>query len=339
MTQSSQIDLLSTFVLVCPPLFSSVSLSPLLSSLILFVLSLSSFVLLCNLLCLVLCLFDSINLWSRSVDTMRLLKILSTLLPVGSGALAMTTTNSHPDDGIRVVPLPTSYTSGHEVICLSPDFEIHYDDSLKTKDLPKDLLEATKRTEARLWSNRHQYLSVPRGAEFFASPDLRDGCKHSLQTLNIVIENEGEVGSIMDSATRPAEDRPELERYTLSVPLSGSAILKAPTALGVLRGLTTFEHLFYYIPHSPPSLVPPSKAQSELELESVSNLLVDGRDHKQEPWMSNSNGHGIWYAPTAPYEIEDKPAFGWRAIMLDTSRNWFSKNSIFKVSHPSAIAS
>jgi N-acetyl-beta-hexosaminidase len=37
------------------------------------------------------------------------------------------------------------------------------------------------------------------------------------------------------------------------------------------------------------------------------------------------------FAPSAPYIISDKPAFPWRGFMLDTSRNFFSKQTILKV--------
>lgn len=34
------------------------------------------------------------------------------------------------------------------------------------------------------------------------------------------------------------------------------------------------------------------------------------------------------YAPFAPYEIDDKPLFPWRAVLLDTSRNFFSVDTL-----------
>ncbi|WVQ81171.1 hypothetical protein IAT38_003293 [Cryptococcus sp. DSM 104549] len=40
---------------------------------------------------------------------------------------------------------------------------------------------------------------------------------------------------------------------------------------------------------------------------------------------------GEVYAPHAPYKIEDKPAFEWRAVLLDTSRNYFSVPSLLKI--------
>lgn len=234
---------------------------------------------------------------------------------------------------LRVVPLPTHYTSGQDVLCLSSDFEIRFDRSLKGTELPKDLLQAVKRTERRLWSNRHQYLSVQLGAEFFSS-GLKEGCKHSLKILHVSIDHEDDVvESIMHSAIRPAEERPNLERYTLSVPLEGQAVLKAPTALGALRGLTTFENLFYYLPNSALSGETNLDTGFELGSEQASQLLLqDTLQQETQPLGSKSRKRGVRYAPTAPYEIKDQPAFGWRAVMLDTSRNWFSKPSIYKVS-------
>lgn len=234
---------------------------------------------------------------------------------------------------LRVVPLPTQYTTGEDVLCLSSDFEIRLEKSLEGTELPKDLLQAIKRTERRLWSNRHQYLSVQLGAEFFSS-GLKEGCKHSLKILHVSIDHGGDgvVESIMHSAIRPAEERPNLERYTLSVPLEGQAVLKTPTALGALRGLTTFENLFYYLPNSALSGETNLDTGFVLGSEQASQLLLqDTLQQETRPLGSRSRKHGVRYAPTAPYEIKDQPAFGWRAVMLDTSRNWFSKPSIRKV--------
>lgn len=275
---------------------------------------------------------------------MRLSVIIATLSLFISGSVSGTSNpvasdEQKTDHGLRVLPLPTQYTTGQDVLCLSPHFEIQLDPSLKGRETPEDMRRAIKRTEEGLWTNRHQYLSIQRGAEFFPSDNLKDGCRHSLRTLRISVEGDDEIKPIMNSAIRPAEERPDLERYTLSVPLSGPAVLKAPTALGVLRGLTTFENLFYYL--SKPQY-DHDQADGDVarlfdpQMEQNSQLFItesqDDGDHPGSGARGHGHRHGIWYAPTAPYEIEDKPAFGWRAVMLDTSRNWFSKKSIFKVS-------
>lgn len=268
-------------------------------------------------------------------------------LLASSGSVASETNESfHPENkaghglDLGVVPLPTHYTTGNQVLCLSPDFEIQFDKSLQGNKLPEDLIQATKRTERNLWANRHQYLSIQRGAELFVTPNTKDGCKYSLKKLLVIIEQDekGEVRSIMDSAIRPAEERPDLEQYTLSLPLSGPAVLKASTALGILRGLTTFENLFYYLPHkgrgvdTGPLLDFDLGQDSQLFTHDTGRFQWDQQDQQTESGSVNRNP-GVMYAPTAPYEIQDKPAFGWRAIMLDTSRNYFSKKSIFKVIH------
>lgn len=49
----------------------------------------------------------------------------------------------------------------------------------------------------------------------------------------------------MGGATVPAKSRPALERYELEIPLDGEATLKGVSALGLFRGLATFEQLFY----------------------------------------------------------------------------------------------
>lgn len=235
---------------------------------------------------------------------------------------------------LRVVPIPTQYTTGKDVICLAPDFSIQYEEPSATKRFPKDLLEAIERAERRLWTNRHQYLSIKRGIEHFESKDGGVVCKHQLKTLTIVLEHEGdgEIKTIMHSSIRPAEERPELERYTLSVPLSSSATLKSHTALGILRGLTTFEQLFYHLPNRGSRDSAPNLEMDGLTKANQVPFNSHDKTYERETNIGARSGRdGLLYAPAGPYEIEDKPAFGWRAVMLDTSRNFFSKGAIFKV--------
>lgn len=261
-------------------------------------------------------------------------------------ALALDPDESHgyKRQDLLAVPLPSDYTTGDQVLCLSPEFSITFGPALQAGGIPNDLEQAARRVEKRIWTSKHRYLSVKRGLEFFDSEsdhqgraaDHKDGgkCKYTLRSLRVDIEHGGsEVESIMHSAVQRAEDRPELEKYSLSVPLSGPAVIKCSTALGAFRGLTTFENLFFYLPEN---CRVPSETKGEDEVFLHNDLLADDG---QSPLSvggggtkgSRARGTGTWYAPSAPYLIEDKPAFGWRAVMLDTSRNWFSKASILKV--------
>jgi hexosaminidase len=245
-----------------------------------------------------------------------------------------------PDVGLplNVLPLPTHYSTGNRVICLSPDFTVTFENDLGEHSVPKDLRQAAQRAQDRIWRNKHRYLSVERGAEFFGE---NGGCKYTLSTLHVIIDHEGTIDTIMDSAIKPAEERPDLEAYTLSVPLGSHATIRSSTSLGAFRGLTTFENLFYHLPmDGEKSGSAGSARQSVLEKPNIlgqSDQLPLGSSgqtdqvNEEDISGSRSETEGKWYAPAAPYEIEDKPAFGWRAVLLDTSRNWFSKEAILKV--------
>jgi hexosaminidase len=285
---------------------------------------------------------------ARSVSTFlgkarNLFKMITYLIPLFAATAFLLSTksvelpSSHSDIGtgrpINVLPLPTRYTTGNKVICLSPDFSIKFD-----SHVPEDLKKAAQRVEKGIWEHEHQYLSVKRGAEFFGEGQ---GCEYTLSTLEVIVDYHGHhVPSIMDSAIRPAEDRPDLEAYTLSIPLGDRATTKSPTALGAYRGLTTFENLFYHIPSDSEGQAGSSKSGILTKPDSLGNTdqlpLGSGGQTDQGRDVSGTGSRsevkGRWYAPAAPYEIEDKPAFGWRAVMLDTSRNWFGKEAILKVS-------
>jgi len=291
----------------------------------------------------------SFDISQSGVAPNTLLKMLSLIIPLLASAIFFLSSASvqtpssiqYPDIRSRplhVLPLPTEYTTGDQVICLSPEFQI----ILEAKSgypLPHDLKKAVQRTQDGIWAIKHRYLSIERGAEFFIEGE---GCDYTLSTLKVIVEQEGHVDSIMDSAIRPAEERPDLEAYSLSVPIGSHAILTSKTALGAFRGLTTFENLFYHLPAQDGESSESSKGGvlSKPDMLASSEQLPLGSGGRTDQSSdaqgtgSKSETKGKWYAPAAPYEIEDKPAFGWRAVMLDTSRNWFGKEAILKVRGP-----
>ncbi|ORX40209.1 putative beta-hexosaminidase precursor [Kockovaella imperatae] len=189
---------------------------------------------------------------------------------------------------LRVVPRPTRVTTGETVLRLSGDFSIDIDNSSSLKSsIPRDLEQAIHHTTATLHKNRHRYLSPQRGAEFLIS-----GTQHTeIQKLILSLNGNGKPRSIAHDAVLPVEDRVAAERYELELATDGSAHIEADTSLGLYRGLTTFQQLFFY---------------------------SGGKD-------------GFQYTPHAPINIEDQPAFGWRAVLLDTSRNWFGEEALLKM--------
>ena len=249
---------------------------------------------------------------------------------------------------LRVLPIPPYFVNGEgkTPICLAQDFSIR----VEGNTAPDDLKAAIRRTEKSLVSMRHRYLSVQRGREFFGKGNSTGdiaGCRYELGSLVLYLTDEEatkSVPSIFDSAIRPVEDRPELETYSLAIPLREPAHIKAKTALGLFRGLTTFEQLFYHLPLD--SSTSAGSVQSILSqsngLEQSEQLpLVSGLGSAKESTSGegqdpagSSEGRGRIYAPLAPYEIEDKPSFGWRAVLLDTSRHYFGIPSILKVCGP-----
>jgi hexosaminidase len=286
---------------------------------------------------------------ARSVSTFlgkarNLLRMITYLIPLFASAAFLLSTKSVelPSSGgdiktgrlLNLLPLPTRHTTGNNVLCLSPDFSIKFD-----SHVPEDLKKAAQRVENGIWDHKHQYLSVRRGAEFF---EEGSGCDYTLSTLEVIVDQpaHGHMASIMDSAIRPAEDRSDLEAYTLSIPLGHRATIKSPTALGAYRGLTTLENLFYHYPVDSEGQAGSSKSGILTKPDPLGNTdqlpLGSGGQTDQGRDVSGTESRsevkGKWYAPAAPYEIEDKPAFGWRAVMLDTSRNWFGKEAILKVS-------
>lgn len=202
--------------------------------------------------------------------------------------------------GLNVLPLPTKYDTGSEVICLSTDFQISVDSSAS-----QDLHDAIERTLEHLKESKHEYLSIWHGSEFFKDTSE---CQYWLSSLVLSFDGDAHpTKSILDGAIQQPEERVEWEAYHLTVPTNGTATLTAASALGLFRGLTTFEALFFYLPEQ--------------------------SDYSSQMMTMRWNWRGGWlYAPFGPYEIWDKPAFGWRSVLVDTSRQFFSIKSLRSVS-------
>jgi hexosaminidase len=202
---------------------------------------------------------------------------------------------------LRVVPLPTSFTTGHtsRVLAHDVDFVFRASSASASTLPPPDLVRAIERTKTRLRRTRHQYLSPTGGSEFF-----EHASRDTPVLTGIVLDLSGpqdNITSIAQCAHEAVEARTELEAYSLSIPVAGQALIRSGSTLGLLRGLTTLEQLVY-------------------------RLLAGS--HTGEP----GNEDGVLFLPHAPYEISDQPAFGWRGLLLDTSRHWFSLQAMRKVS-------
>lgn len=95
--------------------------------------------------------------------------------------------------------------------------------------------------------------------------------------------------SITDLFNSPLEQRDE--SYSLTIPDDEddiTATINTNTILGLHRALSTFQQLFYV----------------------------------------NPNDKNVKYLNNAPVKIEDSPEFGWRSVMLDTSRNYYSLDAL-----------
>lgn len=133
-------------------------------------------------------------------------------------------------------PLPRSLNSGSIALKLASDFHIE----VNVKHAPSDLLDAVSRSTSYIHNDKLERLVVGRGAN---DSEAIHNAK-SLQSLSLSLTPGSTVRDITEEARQPLGTR--IEGYTLNVPADGSqATLSANSTLGLLRGLTTFEQLWY----------------------------------------------------------------------------------------------
>ncbi|KAJ3881993.1 glycoside hydrolase family 20 protein [Lentinula edodes] len=138
---------------------------------------------------------------------------------------------------LSIWPIPRSLDSGNQILKLSGLFDI----SINFTNPPQDLLDAVTRTKYSIQTDQLGRLTVGRGS----SDSTAFGSAKTLRTLMLALEQSASPAQPIATEAVVALDARD-EGYSLSVPLDGSAgVVSANTTLGLLRGLSTFEQLWY----------------------------------------------------------------------------------------------
>ncbi|KAL1744229.1 glycoside hydrolase family 20 protein [Schizophyllum fasciatum] len=134
-------------------------------------------------------------------------------------------------------PQPRALTNGSSFLQLAPDFHFNVD----IPDAPDDLHVAVDRTAHALQDTLIARLVVGRGARDEGA--VRAAPALACATL-VLEDGAGPARPIAEEAVRALGER--AEGYSLYVPDDGGeAVISANSTLGLLRGLTTFEQLWY----------------------------------------------------------------------------------------------
>ncbi|KAI0027932.1 N-acetylhexosaminidase [Vararia minispora EC-137] len=135
-----------------------------------------------------------------------------------------------------VWPLPQSFQTGSSALRLSPRFDIQ----LSVNHASQDLRDAVSRTKFHLKNDKLGRLVVGRGS----SDEQAVASAPTLALLTLSLTGPGSE-SIATEAQKLLGERDEA--YALSIPSDGStATITANSTLGLYRGLTTFEQLWYH---------------------------------------------------------------------------------------------
>ncbi|TCD63749.1 N-acetyl-glucosamine-6-phosphate deacetylase [Steccherinum ochraceum] len=135
-------------------------------------------------------------------------------------------------------PIPRGLSNGTTPLKLSSSFDIQ----ASFKNVPSDLQDAIQRTKSHLKTDTFERLVVGRG-----SVDAQAiAHANSLKTLVLSLNHGAAVRPIAVEVNTVAIDARD-ESYSLSIPShSAQATLVANSTLGLFRGLTTFDTMWYH---------------------------------------------------------------------------------------------
>lgn len=134
---------------------------------------------------------------------------------------------------IALWPRPKSLTNGTTILTLASSDAF----TILADGLPDDLQQAAGRTKDRLFQDNLQELVPAHVISNF------DGAP-ALSQLTLTLTGSGNTSITEETTQLTVENR--TESYKLTVPDDGSAAtLTSDSALGLFRGLTTFEQLWF----------------------------------------------------------------------------------------------
>ena len=180
------------------------------------------------------------------------------------------------DDYTNLLPLPNHHTNGTTLLVLPAKLNWSWSGSGAQ---PEVLAAATRRYNGIIFAWGAPTVDPPSGAPTLTHVDINvDDPDDSHKTLQLGMD----------------------ESYTLDVPTTGTAAIRAPAVWGALRALETLAQMIEYHPAGAPMGAQGNKMQQPW------GSQVDAR-HQKEYTLA-------W----APWHVEDAPRFQHRGIMLDT---------------------
>ncbi|OAX33954.1 hypothetical protein K503DRAFT_480623 [Rhizopogon vinicolor AM-OR11-026] len=153
------------------------------------------------------------------------------------GYLAFFAASLLPSSVLALWPIPTTLETGMTALKVSPSF--YFD--VQVNGAPADLYEAVGQAQYYLETDKLGRLVVGRGA----TDTTALASAKTLSCLKLSLTSGATAEPIASEAVKPLGTRSE--EYALTIPADGStATLTANSTLGLYRGLTTFNQLFYY---------------------------------------------------------------------------------------------
>lgn len=220
--------------------------------------------------------------------------------------LPLTSNTTITTPGLGLWPNPSSLSTGSQYVKLAENFNIVFTGEGRT---PEDLDDAMRNTKALVWHDHLERLVVGRG-----SVDAEALRSSSISTINVLelrlTSGSNNLKSIYEN-TVGVEASERDESYRLEVPSDAStATLIANNSVSCFFNVNRLRScvLLMLIVSSPEQLGLFRGLTTFTQLFYLSEKTV--------------------YTFKAPVVISDKPAFPHRGTLLDTSRNFFTKDDI-----------